>query len=156
MGLPPERVALLTPLVTAVRSDLVRGGFNSNFDAPGAMPPKEPAADSIPSYLALSTACEAPVTGPQTGFDLVWPDLENLGRIGVLNHAQQVITEMKQKIAPVETRVAELKDDDRPTVFPFEYNEGTATPYAPGNQKVINAVLVTAGGRNLFADQNKA
>ncbi|MET8864857.1 ABC transporter substrate-binding protein [Nonomuraea sp. NPDC004580] len=141
----------------SIQPDLVLGGFSSNFDAPGAMSQKELAADGVPSYLALSTACESALTGPQTGFELVWRDLENLGKIfGVPDRAQRVIAGMKQKIAPVETKSAQLKDADRPTVFPFEYDEGTATPYAPGNQQVINAVIGKAGGRNLFADQNKA
>ncbi|GAA0934841.1 ABC transporter substrate-binding protein [Nonomuraea longicatena] len=141
----------------SVQPDLVIGGFSSNFDAPGAMSQKELAADGVPSYLALSTACESAVTGPQTDFGLVWRDLDNLGRIfGVPDRAQKVVAQMKQKIAPVEAETARLKDADRPTVFPFEYDEGTATPYAPGNRQAINAVIGKAGGRNLFGDQDKA
>jgi iron complex transport system substrate-binding protein len=136
----------------SVRPDLVIGGFSSNFDAPGAMSQQELAADGVPSYLALSTACESAVTGPQTDFGLVRRDLANLGRIfGVPDRAQRVVAQMEQKIAAVR-----LKDADRPTVFPFEYDEGTATPFAPGNRQVINAVIGKAGGRNLFHDQNKA
>ncbi|MER7133083.1 ABC transporter substrate-binding protein [Streptosporangium saharense] len=138
----------------AVEPDLVLGGFASNFDAAGAMSRAELATDGVPSYLALSTACKTAVTAPLTGFDLVWRDLENLGRIfGVPERAERVVAEMRQKIAPIQ---AEVKEARRPTVFPFEFDEGTATPYAPGNRQAVNAVIETAGGRNVFGDRNEA
>ncbi|MFD0890929.1 ABC transporter substrate-binding protein, partial [Streptosporangium algeriense] len=137
----------------SARPDLVIGGFASNFDSPGAMSQNDLAAMGIPSYLALSTACKKAVTGPLTGFDLVWRDLENLGALfGARDRAERVVAEMRRKIAPVE---AEVKDAERPTVFPFEYDEGTATPYAPGNRQAVNAVIETAGGRNVFGDRNE-
>ncbi|MFF4416040.1 ABC transporter substrate-binding protein [Streptosporangium sp. NPDC001559] len=139
--------------VLAAEPDLVLGGFASNFDAPGAMSRAELAADGVPSYLALSTACKTAVTAPLTGFDLVWRDLENLGRIfQVPERAERVIAEMRRKIAPVE---AEVKDVERLSVFPFEYDEGTATPYAPGNRQAVNAVIETAGGHNVFGDRDE-
>ncbi|MFY1692881.1 ABC transporter substrate-binding protein [Plantactinospora sp. WMMB782] len=141
----------------AAEPDLVLGGFSSNFEAAGAMSQQELAGDGIPSYLALSTACKSAVTSPQTGFDLVWRDLDNLGRMfGVPDRAARVATEMRQKIGTVTEKVGKLGDADRPTVFPFEYDEGTATPYAPGNRQAVNAVIETAGGRNVFGDRNEA
>ncbi|MDF5752780.1 ABC transporter substrate-binding protein [Spongiactinospora sp. TRM90649] len=138
----------------SAQPDLVLGGFASNFEAAGAVSQEKLAADGIPSYLALSTACESAVTAPQTGFELVWRDLENLGRIfGVPERAAKVVAGMKQKIAPLRARVEKA---ERPTVFPFEFDEGTGTPYAPGNRQTINAVIETAGGRNVFGDQDKA
>ncbi|MEV7006597.1 ABC transporter substrate-binding protein [Streptosporangium sp. NPDC051022] len=141
----------------SVEPDLVLGGFGSNFDAAGAMSQKELATDGIPSYLALSTACRSAVTAPRTGFDLVWRDVENLGRIfGVPDRAQRVIEGMRQKVASVRAKAGGLKDTARPTVFPFEYDEGTTTPYAPGNRQAVNAVIETAGGRNVFGDRDEA
>ncbi|GAA3084635.1 ABC transporter substrate-binding protein [Streptosporangium carneum] len=141
----------------SVEPDLVLGGFGSNFNAAGAMSQDELAANGIPSYLALSTACKSAVTAPQTGFDLVWRDLENLGQIfGVPGRARRVVEGMRQKIATVETEAGRPKDAERPTVFPFEYDEGTATPYAPGNRQAVNAVIETAGGRNVFGDRDEA
>ncbi|MBB4916996.1 ABC transporter substrate-binding protein [Streptosporangium saharense] len=138
----------------SVDPDLVVGGFASNFDAPGAMSRDDLELRRIPSYLALSTACKKAVTRPLTGFDLVWRDLENLGTLfRVRDRAERVIAEMRRKIAPVQEKVRGVK---RPTVFPFEFDEGTATPYAPGNRQAVNAVIETAGGRNVFGDRNEA
>ncbi|MFI0421126.1 ABC transporter substrate-binding protein [Spongiactinospora sp. 9N601] len=131
--------------------DLVLGGFSSNFEAAGAVSQADLAAAGIPSYLALSTACKSAATAPQTGFDLVWRDLGNLGRIfGVPDRAAKVIAEMRRKAAGIEA------PGERPGVFPFEYDEGTATPSAPGNRQAINAVIETAGGRNVFSDRDEA
>ncbi|GII95377.1 ABC transporter substrate-binding protein [Sinosporangium siamense] len=137
--------------------DLVLGGFASNFEAAGAISQAELAGAGIPSYLALSTACKSAVTAPQTDFGLVRRDLENLGLIfGVPDRARQVIADMEQKVAAVKAKAGRLADAERPTVFPFEYDEGTATPYAPGNRQAVNAVIETAGGRNVFGDRNQA
>jgi iron complex transport system substrate-binding protein len=46
--------------------------------------------------------------------------------------------------------------DSVPTVFPFEYDEGTQTPYAPGNRQAVNATITQAGGKNIFAAINAA
>jgi iron complex transport system substrate-binding protein len=138
----------------AAQPDFVIGGFSSNFDSNGATSQQELADAKVPSYLALSTSCSAATTSPRTGLDLVYRDLENLGRIfGVGDRATALINDMKRKTGDV---TAKMTGVAAPSVFPFEFDEGTQTPYAPGNRQAINAVITLAGGRSIFADLDKA
>jgi iron complex transport system substrate-binding protein len=138
----------------AARPDFVIGGWSSNFDSPGATSQQELTDEKIPSYLALSTSCSAATTSPRTSLDVVYRDLENLGRIfGVSDRATKLIDQMKAKTGAVAAKLASVS---RPSVFPFEFDEGTQTPSAPGNRQAINAVITMAGGRSIFADLNAA
>lgn len=138
----------------AADPDFVIGGFASNFQADGAASQEELADSGVASYLAVSTACDAAVSTPRTGFELVYQDLRNLGAIfGVRGRAKTLIAEMRSKLDGVGERIDGVR---KPTVFPFEFDEGTQTPYAPGNRQAINAVLGSAGARNLFGDLDDA
>lgn len=138
----------------AARPDFVIGGFSSNFDADGATGQQELADAGVRSYLALSTSCSAATDRPRTDLDLVYQDLTNLGRIfGVSERAGQLVARMRAKTE----QVAAAHGGQEPvTVFPFEFDEGTQTPYAPGNRQAVNAVIGLAGGRNIFGDLDEA
>ncbi|RZS44733.1 iron complex transport system substrate-binding protein [Herbihabitans rhizosphaerae] len=135
------------------RPDFVLGGFTSNFDADGAMKQQELADNKINSYLALSTSCPAATTSARGDFELVYRDLRNLGAIfGVQDRAERLIADMRAKTDDVARKLAGTPP---PAVFPFEFDEGTQTPYAPGNRQAVNATLSLAGARNIFGDLNK-
>lgn len=146
---PPPKEELL-----ATQPDLVLGGFSSNFDSPGAMSQQDLAGSGIHSYLALSTSCSQALSEPQTDLGLVYRDVTNLARMfGVPDRGERLVTRMRGQVSAVQQRV---RTAERPSVFPFEFDEGTVTPYAPGNRQTVNAVIELAGGRNIFADRDKA
>lgn len=131
--------------------DFVIGGFSSNFDAEGAASQDDLADRGIPSYLAFSLSCSSALTGPQEDLSLTYRDLENLGDVfGVRDRADELIADMEATVEDVQERLAEV--DERPSVFAFEFDEGTEQPYATGNRQTINAVISQAGGRNVFED----
>lgn len=131
--------------------DFVVGGFSSNFEAEGAATQDDLAERDIGSYLALSTSCTGVLSGAQEDLELVYQDLSNLGAVlGAEDVAEGLIEEMQAQVDEVAERTEE--GGGRPTVFAFEYDEGTDTPYATGNRQTINAVIELAGGRNAFAD----
>ncbi|WP_158886301.1 ABC transporter substrate-binding protein [Amycolatopsis anabasis] len=133
--------------------DFVVGGFASNFDADGATKQQELADAGVQSYLALSTSCPAATTSPRADLDLVFRDLENLGAaFGVPDRAQALIGEMRRKTGDTARALGGVPPV---SVFPFEFDEGTQTPYAPGNRQAVNAVITLAGGRSVFADLDK-
>jgi iron complex transport system substrate-binding protein len=141
-------------VLLAANPDFVLGDFTSNFTAQGATSQQELSASGVNSYLAFSTDCSSALTAAQTGFDLTYRDLTNLGRIfGVEQRAQSLVSEMQAKVSGVRSK---LKGAPSPSVFAFEYDEGTDTPYAPSNRQTINAVITLAGARNIFGDVNKA
>lgn len=135
----------------AADPDFVVGGFASNFEADGATSQAELGESGVNSYLALSTSCASAASKPITGFDLVYQDLRNLGRVfGVNDRAEQLISTMTSTAARKTPASGSL------SIFPFEYDEGTQTPYAAGNRQAVNAVITQAGARNIFADIDKA
>ncbi|MQA93864.1 MAG: ABC transporter substrate-binding protein [Streptosporangiales bacterium] len=134
--------------------DLVVGGFPSNFMSSGALGQQELAAQGIASYLAFSTACPDENVGPQNDLTLVHRDLLNLGKLlGMERRANRLVADMKAK---ENAAAAKVKGAKRPSVFAFEYNEGTRRPVVAGNRQTINAVIRMAGGMNAFADVNTA
>ncbi len=135
--------------------DFVIGGFTSNFDAPGAAPQRDLTQLGIKSYFAFSTACTSALSAPQTNLDLVYRDLDNLGKIfGVQQRAADLISQMKTRVETVQNKIR--SDGSRPSVFVFDYEEGTAQLAVSGNRQTINAVIELAGGRNAFGDLDKA
>lgn len=134
--------------------DFVIGGWTSNFDSAGATSQDELSRSGIPSYFAFSTSCDEAADKPLTGFDLVYRDLANLGDIfGVQDKATELIDGMKDKLTKVGDQV---KGEPEPKVFPFEFDEGTETPMAPGNRQSITPVIGQAGGTNIWSDIDKA
>lgn len=137
--------------------DFVIGGFSSNFDAEqGGASQDDLAERDIPSYLAFSLSCSSALTDRQEDLDLTYRDLENIGAVmGVPDRAEELVGEMQATVDDVQEQLADLPDDERPTVFAFEADElaeGDQTPYATGNRQTVNAVIELAGGRNIFDD----
>jgi iron complex transport system substrate-binding protein len=131
--------------------DFVIGGFSSNFESEGAASQEDLADRDIPSYLTFSLSCSSALTGPQEDLDLTYRDLENLGNVfGVQDRADELIDQMRDEVDGVQEQLAGV--EERPTVFAFEFDEGTEQPYATGNRQTINAVINQAGGRNIFDD----
>ncbi|GAA1993227.1 ABC transporter substrate-binding protein [Amycolatopsis minnesotensis] len=140
--------------LVGARPDFVVGGFSSNFDSNGATNQQELADQNIPSYLAVSTSCATATKGALTGFDLVYRDIDSLGKVfGVPDRAAKLISDMRQRTDGV---AAALTGAPPVSVFPFEFDEGTQTPYAPGNRQGVNPVIALAGGRSIFSDLDKA
>jgi iron complex transport system substrate-binding protein len=138
----------------AARPDFVVGGWTTNFDSQGATSQDELTRQGIPSYFAFSTSCDQASDKALTDLDLVYRDLTNLGSIlGAADKAASLIADMKAKASGVQEK---LKGAAPPAVFPFEFDEGTETPSAPGNRQSINAVVTQAGGRNIWSDIDKA
>lgn len=147
---PVPKEALL-----AANPDFVIGGFTSNFDTAGATTQKELTDRKVNSYFAFSTACTSALSGPQANLDLVYKDLQNLGAIfGVQAKATELISQMRQRVAAVHAKVDSLPD--KPSVFVFEFEEGTDELSTAGNRQTVNAVITEAGGRNIFGDVDKA
>lgn len=131
--------------------DFVVAGFSSNFDAEGAASQSDLADRDINSYMAFSTSCSSALTGPQEDLELTYRDLENLGEIfGLSGKAEQLTTDMQETVDGLQEQLVDV--EATPTVFPFEYDEGTETLWAPGNRQTINPVISLAGGRNIFDD----
>lgn len=140
--------------LVGAQPDFVVGGFSSNFDSNGATSQQELAEKKIPSYLAVSTSCAAAAKGALTGLDLVYRDIDSLGKVfGVPDRAAKLISDMRQRTDGV---TAKLSGAAPVSVFPFEFDEGTQTPYAPGNRQGVNPVITLAGGRSIFSDIDKA
>jgi iron complex transport system substrate-binding protein len=138
----------------AAQPDFVIGGFSSNFDSAGATRQQELTDLGAQSYLALSTSCSAAAKGPVNNLDLVYRDLENLGKVfGVRDRATSLVNGMKRRTHDTTRALSGVRPV---SVFPFEFDEGTQTPYAPGNRQGINPVITRAGGRSIFANLDKA
>jgi iron complex transport system substrate-binding protein len=108
--------------------------------------------------MAFSLACSSAQTGPLEDLEFTFRDLENLGAVmGVPDRAEELVAEMQSKLDGVEEQVADLPDEERPSVFVWEadeMSEGDSTPYATGNRQTVNAVINLAGGSNVFGDQD--
>jgi iron complex transport system substrate-binding protein len=138
----------------AAGPDFVVGGFASNFSTAGGASQRDLAATRINSYLSLSTDCSAALTAPQSDLTLVKRDITNLAAaFGIPARGRELTAGMDAKVRGVQGKLA---GTTRPAVFPFEFDEGTKTPYAPGNRQTINGVINLAGGRNIFSDVDKA
>jgi iron complex transport system substrate-binding protein len=140
-------------VLLAANPDFVIGDWPSNFTAAGATSQQELTDAHVNSYLAMSTSCTSALIKPQTDLELTFQDLANLGRVfGVEQRAQSLIAGMRSKLTDVHRQLGAVT---APSVLPFEYDEGTGTPSAPGNRQTINAIITLAGGRNTFADVDK-
>ncbi|WP_244933488.1 ABC transporter substrate-binding protein [Micromonospora tulbaghiae] len=147
---PVSREVLL-----AERPDLVISDFASTFNTAGAATQADLAARDVPSYLAFSTDC-ASEGAAQTNLDLVYRDLENVGRLtGAQPKAAELVAGMRSKVDSVRSKVASAGP---PTVWVFTVEEAVdgQPGSALGNRHTVNAVIELAGGRNVFGDVNES
>jgi len=83
-------------------------------------------------------------------FDQVYASIETIGRItGHNEEATHLAAQMKERMAAVESEVAEIPDEERPTVFWETWDDPlmTASPATFAGQ-----MIEKGGGVNLFAD----
>ncbi len=85
------------------------------------------------------------VEGENASLEQVYEDLTNLGEIfGVQDQADEVITDMRDRIAAVETAVA---DQESVTVFIYDSGEDAAFTLGSG---LASDMIAKAGGTNVF------
>jgi iron complex transport system substrate-binding protein len=92
------------------------------------------------------------VFNPET-IDEIYQMLDLLGQItGHEDGAQAVIDDMQTRIAAVEEAIADVSEEERPTVFYEVWDEPLLTA---GPTTYIGEMLVLAGGVDIFADLEK-
>lgn len=85
------------------------------------------------------------VEGENASLDQVYEDLTNLGEIfGVQDKAAEVVTDMQDRIAAVETAV---KDQEPVSVFIYDSGEDEAFTLGSG---LASDMIAKAGGKNVF------
>ncbi|HWI71449.1 MAG TPA: ABC transporter substrate-binding protein [Baekduia sp.] len=146
----------LEPLV-GLKPDFVFTGWAWGLDESKNITPDNLAGYGIKTYI-LDESCDwAPggttkSSASSASIETTYTDLRNLGKIfGVRPKAEQVIDDMKAKIADVRKRVA----SSTPKKV-FLYDSGDAAPFTVGGRSVANAVITLAGGTNIFADVKRS
>lgn len=115
----------------------------------GGMHADEPTAEQLADagvgeVVLRSTACADRRSEPQADLSLVLEDIRSV--------AQELTDGMQTDLDAVAETVADVAEEDRPTVFFFDYDAGTEMAFTACNRQVANGVITAAGGRNLFAD----
>ena len=125
--------------------------------AGGAPSEQEFAAAGIRHVFLHSTACASKLTQPQRDLSLVEQDITSLGRItGTSAAAARLVAAMTAKVGAVQQAIAKVPAAQRPSYFFFDFDAGTKQPTAACNRQVANAVITSAGARNIFADCDAA
>jgi len=138
-----EKAATLEQLVDA-HPDFVYGRSSAFSEKNGTT------HDVLTSYGIASLSS---IEGYKLGADVedVYQDFYNLGRIFQLqDRANEIVDEMKDKIAKVETAV---KDAEPVKVFVFDMEQEDG-PYTCGNN-FASKLIRHAGGVNIFEDMDK-
>jgi iron complex transport system substrate-binding protein len=143
----------LEPLV-ALKPDFVFTGWAWGLDESKNITPDNLGTYGIKTYI-LAESCDWGPDGAATtsvGMESAYTDLLNLGRIfGVRDKAEQVVDDMKAKVADVRERV----EGTAPKKV-FLYDSGDAAPFTVGGLGVPNALISLAGGTNIFADVKRS
>jgi iron complex transport system substrate-binding protein len=138
----------LEPLV-ALKPDFVFTGWAWGLNESKNITPDNLAGYGIKT-LSLAESCDwGPNAGSGTavGMETTYTDIMNLGKIfGVRPKAEQVLDDMKAKIAGVQERV---KDATPKKVF--LYDAGEEAPFTVGGLGVPHELITLAGGTNIFA-----
>lgn len=139
-------------VLLGVNPDFVMYSYKTELEGEGIASQGDLDNTGIKSYLAFSVlGCET--AQAPTGLDLVYRDLENLGKIfRVEDRAGALIQRLQSQVTDVQ---AKLVGAERPGVYSFEFDEGTEAPFAAGNRQNTNVVISLAGGRNVFGDVDK-
>jgi len=143
----------LEPLV-ALKPDFVFTGWAWGLDESKNITPDNLGTYGIKTYI-LAESCDWGPGGTTTtsvGLQAAYTDLLNLGKIfGVREKAEQVVNDMKAKVADVQERV----EGTTPKTV-FLYDSGDAAPFTVGGLSVPNALISLAGGTNIFADVKRS
>ncbi|WAL98929.1 ABC transporter substrate-binding protein [Streptomyces sp. Je 1-369] len=137
-------------LVVEAKSDFVVAGWNSGFSDQRGITPKILDKLGIQSFMHTESCFNYP-GHPQkvTPFKALYSDLERLGKIfRVEQKADQVVGDLKKRVAAVEAKAPKAEDGKRVPVF--LYDSGTDQPFTAGSQVPPNDIIKSAGGRNVF------
>ncbi|WP_229686746.1 ABC transporter substrate-binding protein [Longimycelium tulufanense] len=131
--------------VLAAEPDLVVGGYASAFAEKEGRGRKALEDRGIRTLLLTENCTE------RTTFDTVAEDLRMFGRVfGVPNRAEKVVSGMKARLDAVR---AKLKDVEPVPVF--FYDSGKKSAFTVGGRGLGNEIAAMAGGRNVFADNDR-
>ncbi|MET9951368.1 ABC transporter substrate-binding protein [Streptomyces sp. NPDC006339] len=138
----PSKEALL-----AANPDFVYGGYSSAFDATAGRGRE----DLKRSGIATRLNTEYCPTGAPS-FDDLYREVTEVGRtFGVPDRAERWTREARATVAATEKR---LKGTAPVSVF--VYDSGDKTAFTAGGKGIGDELITRAGGRNVFADLDKA
>ncbi|MFE7131183.1 ABC transporter substrate-binding protein [Streptomyces sp. NPDC057638] len=138
----PSKEKLLT-----ANPDFVYGGYASAFKTEDGRTRAELKKTGIDTRLNLENC-----TTERTTLDDVYREVEEVGRtFGVGDRAQRWITEARAVVAATGTTLT-----GRAPVPVFVYDNGDKTAFTAGGRGIGNELITRAGGRNVFADLDKA
>ncbi|GHH69122.1 lipoprotein [Streptosporangium violaceochromogenes] len=127
--------------------DFVYGGFSSTFDVKEGRGRDALGKAGIDTYLNVEQCPTGPVT-----LDTMDQEIRNIAAIfGVRDRAEALVTRLRAPLAQVGERLAGVSP-----IKLFVYDSGDKTAFTAGGKGVGNDVIKRAGGRNLFADLDKA
>ncbi|WP_017237076.1 ABC transporter substrate-binding protein [Streptomyces sp. SS] len=138
----PSKEALL-----AANPDFVYGGYSSAFSAKDG----RSRDDLGRSGIATRLNTEYCPTGSPSVDDL-YREVRETGRtFGVPDRAEAWIRQARATVAATEKRLKATR-----TVSVFVYDSGDKTAFTAGGKGIGNELITRAGGRNVFADLDKA
>lgn len=138
--------------------DFFLSGYNYGLNIPGdttgdAITPEELEKHGIKSY-AITESLIRVMKKPVVSLNDTYNDLKNLGIIfDVQDKAEQVINDMKFRVASVESKIKDVKGDKPISVFIYQtWNAPDQPPRTVGAQAMPSAILSMAGAKNIFSD----
>ena len=138
--------------------DFFLSGYNYGLNIPGdttgdAITPEELEKHGIKSY-AITESLIRVMKKPVVSLNDTYNDLKNLGIIfDVQDKAEQVINDMKFRVASVESKIKDVKGEKPISVFIYQtWNAPDQPPRTVGAQAMPSAILNMAGARNIFSD----
>lgn len=145
----PELASKYPTLETllAAGTDFYFAGWNYGMRVGGDVTPESLAALGIQTY-ELTESCAQIMPRARATLADVYTDLYNLGRIfDVQDKALALVTGMKARIATVVRGTAR-----KAPVRVFLYDSGEDRPMTAGHMAIPEALISTAGGRNIMSD----
>jgi len=130
--------------------DFMFAGWDYGLRAGSELTPATLAPLGIKVY-ELTESCAHVMKRPAASLDDVYGDLTNLGRIfDVEPRATQLVAGMKSRVADIRQKVT--RDPGEPRVF--VYDSGEDRPFTAGRLAMPEALIATAGGKNIMNDVN--
>ncbi|MFF8955785.1 ABC transporter substrate-binding protein [Streptomyces sp. NPDC014894] len=131
----------------AADPDFVYGGYASAFDPKDGRTRDELKKSGIDSRLNIEYCAEG-----RTTLDDVYREVDEIGRtFGVGDRAEKWVTKARATVAAAENGLKGR--EPRPV---FVYDSGDKTAQTAGGAGIGNELITRAGGRNVFADVDKA
>ena len=149
----------LEPLLNA-NPDFFLSGYNYGIDIPAAgvtdaITPDELEKHGIKCY-AITESLIRVMKKPVVSLEDTYTDIRNLGKIFDLeDRAENVIANMKARVANVEEKLASLKLDKPLEVFIYPtWNAPDQPPRSNGLQAMPSALVSMVKAHNIFSDVN--